>query len=205
MWACLSHLKAKVVRALWLDRREIQAIGGPHITGLHLDSMSGELGERAIPPKTKGDGTVEFVPYRVPNKDLQERPLPTTGEDLFIDVVVKAKERILNPAFGIGIYNAQQTLLTSINTVEMGCSAPPLPVGESRLRIRLREVSCLPGHYTATIWATSPQCHPYAYVEDTIQFELRQSPLYGTREVDRRWGCVFTDVEFAHLDTENSF
>lgn len=184
-------------KAMWLDAGKIRAAGNPNeVTGLYLDSTITGRNEQAIPRMTKGDGTVELRSYRVLNKDLRERPLPTTGEDLFIDVIVRAKERIQNPAFGIAIYNAQQTLLTKINTRQMGISPSPLPAGESTLRIRLSKVPYLPGHYGATVWAMNPQGHLYAYVENAIQFELWQRPLYGTRQVDHRWGCVFTRVEF---------
>ena len=192
-------------RVIWLDVGKVRAIGEPNeITGLYLDSATTGQGERAIHRMIKGDGMVEFLSYRVLNKELQERPLPTTKEDLFIDVVVKAKERILHPAFGIEIYNSQSTLLTDINTREMGVSVSPLPKGESTLRIRLREVPYLPGNYTATIYAMNPQGHLYSFVENAIQFELRQSPLCGTTQLDHRWGCVFTAVEFTNLGMQNS-
>lgn len=189
-------------KAMWVDKGKIRAVGDLHkITGMYLDSATCERNNGTIPQITKGDGIVEFISYRVLNKDLRERPLPSTGEDLFIDVVVKVKKGILNPAFRIAIYNAQQTLLTDISTRQMGISPSPLPEGESILRIRLTGVPYLPGHYAAALWAMSSHGRLYAYVENAVQFDLQQGPLYGTTQVDHRCGCVFTKVEFTAVSS----
>ncbi len=73
---------------------------------------------------------------------------------------------------------------------------PPLPDGECELSIRLNKIPYLPGKYLATFWCMSPQGHMYAMIEDGIVFEIDQSPIYGTSQVDYRWGCVYAQVDF---------
>jgi hypothetical protein len=47
----------------------------------------------------------------------------------------------------------------------------------------------------------NPQGHIYAMAENSIAFELAQTALYGTSQVDHRWGCVYSDVEFSVAPT----
>ena len=86
--------------------------------------------------------------------------------------------------------------MTSIKTVEQGLTRKPLPMGEMELVVKLANVTFLPGIYIASVWVMSPNGHIYARADDSIVFELAQSPLYGTCQVDHRWGCVYTNVNF---------
>ena len=130
------------------------------------------------------------------NQHGSNNQLLLTNEDILIRIKLHVSETIQHPACGISIYNEQGVLLTSINTVELGKSMDPFPMGEISLLIRLENVSYLPGNYTANIWVMSPQGHIYVNAENAILFELAQTALYGTSQLDYRWGCVYTKVDF---------
>ena len=36
----------------------------------------------------------------------------------------------------------------------------------------------------------------HAHAEDAIRFEIGESQIYGTSQVDQRWGCVYSDIAF---------
>jgi lipopolysaccharide transport system ATP-binding protein len=146
--------------------------------------------------RVKGDGRVQLVSYEVLNQHGSNNQLLLTNEDILIRIKLHVSETIQHPACGISIYNEQGVLLTSINTVELGKSMDPFPMGEISLLIRLENVSYLPGNYTANIWVMSPQGHIYVNAENAILFELAQTALYGTSQLDYRWGCVYTKVDF---------
>ena len=151
----------------------------------------------------KGDGRVFLVSYRVTDAGGKESPPPGTREDLLIFIKLRVRETIGQPAFGISINNESGTLMTSINTVEQGSLQPPLPAGEGIVCVRINNVSFLPGNYTASFWVMNPQGHIYVMSENAISFEIAQVPLYGTRHLDYRWGCVYSDIHFTKCDPKN--
>ena len=91
--------------------------------------------------------------------------------------------------------------MTSINTVELGISLPALLAGNATMDVRIRRTVFLPGTYTASFWVMNPQGHIHAMAENSIAFEIAQTALYGTSQVDQRWGCVYSDVEFSVAPT----
>jgi hypothetical protein len=75
-----------------------------------------------------------------------------------------------------------------------------LSAGNATVDVRIRKNTFLPGIYTASFWVMNPQGHIYAMTENSIVFQIAQTRLYGTREIDHRWGCVYSEVDFS-LDT----
>lgn len=145
----------------------------------------------------KGDGRIQPLSYEVLNSNNKSLPLPITNQDVIIKVRIYTKEFINKPACGISILNNRGILMTSINTVEQGRILPSIPAGESNIIIKLNNISFLPGVYIASFWVMNPKGHIYVMAEDSIAFEIDQSPIYGTSHVDHRWGCVYTKVEFS--------
>ena len=186
-------------RGIWLDHGVIRMVGSidevieAYTTTVHETSQSGALSEA----KVTGDGQVELLSYRVANPDSEIGAPPATRDDILIRVDLRVREHIRHPACGISIYNQFGTLLTSINTVELGTPLSALPAGHVSVDVRIRNNVFLPGMYTASFWVMNPQGHIYAMTENSIVFEIAQSPLYGTCEVNHLWGCVYSDIDFA--------
>jgi len=145
----------------------------------------------------KGDGRVQLVSYRVTNQLDEKQKLPITNEDVNLYVRLFVKEPINQPACGISVSNDRGVLMTSINTVEQGFHLQSFPSGELEIKVKMNHVAYLPGDYIASFWVMNPQGHIYAMAEDAIRFEIGQSPIYGTRQIDHRWGVVYTRVEFS--------
>jgi lipopolysaccharide transport system ATP-binding protein len=198
----VSHNMAAVKQlcqtGIWIHNGSVQQTGSvddvAHAYGRSVPSMA-NAGDFAA-SRVQGDGQVELVSYRVTNADGEASPPPGTCEDLLIHIALRVTKTIGQPAFGISIYNEFGVLMTSLNTVEQGATLPPLPAGEVTVCVRVKRISFLPGHYTASFWVMSPQAHIYVLTESSIAFEIAQVPLYGTRQVDYRWGCVYSDIQF---------
>jgi lipopolysaccharide transport system ATP-binding protein len=163
----------------------------------YLASFAPESSGEFSPADVRTDGRATFLSYRIVNERGDENGAPRTNETLEVRVRVRVNEAIQKPACSISVWNAQNTLLTSVTTSEQGLALPPLPAGDGELAIRLGPVSWLPGKYRMTLHLVNPQNHVYAMADESIRFEIEQSPLYGTRNLDHRWGCVFTPVSYA--------
>jgi lipopolysaccharide transport system ATP-binding protein len=186
-------------RALWLENGRLLELGEvPRVSQAYLRSSSNNAGVGEFASgRITGDGKVDLLSYRVTNSDGLTEPPPGTKDDVLIHVRLNAMEPISQPAVGISLINESGTLLTSINTVEQGISLPLLPKGESTICIRVKNTPFLPGNYTSTFWIMNSYGHIYAQAEQAIRFKISQAPLYGTREIDDRWGCVYSDIAFS--------
>jgi hypothetical protein len=143
----------------------------------------------------KGDGSVRLLSYQVASGAGEGR-LPQTNQDLVIDVAFEVVRPIKQPAYGVRITNQYGVVLTCINTVEQGKTLPLLPQGRFTVCVRVKAISYLPGRYTASFWVMNPQCHKYGMSENGIIFDIDQSPIYGTSQIDHSFGCVYSDIDF---------
>ncbi len=184
-------------RCVWIDSGRIELIGDPrNVIGQYLKASSGANGRALTSNQVVGDGRVELKAYEIRNHSGTSEPPPTTKEDLSICVKMHVHETISEPAYGVSVVNESGILMTSINTVEQGLTMPSLAAGDREIRVKLSSVSFLPGLYFASFWVMNPQGHIYAHADNQLAFELAQSALYGTRQLDHRWGCVYTKVDF---------
>jgi lipopolysaccharide transport system ATP-binding protein len=184
-------------RALWLHDGRAQIAGeADAVVTAYGESFTGQGGGAFSQHGVMGDGTVTLLSYEVLNQEGRALPVPVTGEDLTIRVRVAVREPISQPHVGVSLWTASGILLTSVSSEQQGVELPALPAGNIDVDIHVREVDYLPGPYKADIWFVGPQGHVYAHAEDAIRFEIGETQIYGTSQVDQRWGCVYSDIEF---------
>lgn len=147
--------------------------------------------------KLSGDGRITLNSYRVTNSNGQPQPLPVTNETVELHVQMTVHDAIEHPACGVSVWNRQGVVMLSVTSGDHGLELPPLPKGEMEVVVRLLDLPFTPGQYTASFWVMSPQWHVYAVAEAAISFEIGQSGLYGTKEIDQRWGCVYVPIEYS--------
>ena len=199
----MTAIKQLCRRGVWLNNGKILKTGPidevveAYVASVHDKVQSGGFSRSAV----KGDGQVELVSYSVSNPNSKTDLPLATKDDMVFRINLRVKEEIRQSACGISIFNEFGVLMTSINTVELGTPLPPLPAGNATVCVRIRKTVFLPGPYTASFWVMNPQGHIHAMAENSIAFELAQTALYGTSQVDHRWGCVYSDVEFSVAPT----
>ena len=199
----VSHNMAAVTQlcssAIWLDHGRLREAGPARdVIDAYTSSFTASADGQFVEREVRGDAAVELLSYRVTNAQGLTLPPPVTKQDLTLVVRVRVNQTIAQPACGINIYANNGVLLTSVNSVQTGQALAPWEPGERDVSIVLRRVPYLPGHYRAGFWAMSPHGHIYAHVEDAIQFEIGETPLYGTSRVTSPgYGQVYADVDFA--------
>jgi hypothetical protein len=62
--------------------------------------------------------------------------------------------------------------------------------------VRVKHIAFLPGIYVSNFWIMNLQGDIHARAENCISFEIARVPIYGMCDVDHRWGCVYSDIEF---------
>jgi lipopolysaccharide transport system ATP-binding protein len=183
---------------LWIDAGRLKQSGPvSEIVTAYSRKHAGQPEGVFAPSSLRGDGRVELLSYQVTDGSGCADRLPTTNGDVVITVRCRVQGAIRQPACGVNVINEHGVLMTCLNTVEQGVVLEPLPAGEAEVTVRLRKAPYIPGRYTASFWVMSPQGHIHVLAEDSIPFKICQSALYGTREIDYRYGCVYTDVTFS--------
>jgi len=187
-------------KGIWLDRGKL-VDAGPAERIIEAYSAKGlpQTGDGDFSSGAmKGDGSVRLLSYRVSN-GTNGGPVPQTNQDLIFQVTFNVVRPIKQPAYGVSITNQFGVVLTCINTVEQGKTTPELPEGQFTVSVRIKNISYLPGRYTASFWVMNPQCHKFGMSENGIVFDIEQSPIYGTSHIDHSFGCVYSDIEFTTL------
>ena len=63
---------------------------------------------------------------------------------------------------------------------------------------KINAIGLVPGRYVAALWVMS---HEGVHSRiDQVVVEIRQKPVYGTRELDVRWGCMLLGHRVRFLD-----
>jgi len=184
-------------RAFWIDQGTLKATGPARDVVNQYSAAFARVAEGDLTGAVgQGDGRVLPLDYRVTNCRGEPIPLPVTNEDVLVHVRLRVREPIRQPVYGLEVQNEQGVRMLCVNTAELGAELPPLGAGEREVRVRFKQVPYLPGVYRASFWVMNPQGHIYMMTHaDALVFEIGQSRLYGTRDVDHRWGCVYTGVE----------
>lgn len=146
--------------------------------------------------KIRSDGTAEFLDCQVRNQRGIEGMSPKTNETFTLRIHLRVHEFIRFPVFYIEIRNHMGTVMTCVNTTEQGIEFAPMSRGEYEVAIAVGPIAYLPGLYRISINFENPSGHFYVMAEDAIQLDVASSPLYGTIDVDSRWGCVFTPIRY---------
>lgn len=185
-------------RSIYIDHGRCDGVGLSSEKIAHYlrsNESGGELGELAI-DRLGSDGTAEFLSCRIRNHHGEEGISPKTNEFFHLLVGLRVHEPVRHPTFNIDLRNHLGTLMTAVNTTEQGIALGKMDPGDYEVTIRIGPISYLPGPYKISLHFANPQGHNYATAEDAIRFEVAQSPLYGTRDLDSRWGCVYTPISY---------
>ena len=149
-----------------------------------------------VQERVQSDGTAEFLNCRIRNQAGEEGMSPKTNERFTLLIGLRVHQPVRYPVFGLEIRNHIGTVMSLVNTTEQGYQFPPLEPGDYEVAIAIGPISYLPGLYRISINFENPTGHFYIKAEDAIHLEVASSPLYGTLELDSRWGCVYTPIRY---------
>jgi lipopolysaccharide transport system ATP-binding protein len=184
--------------ALWLDAgRVVESGKASDVVERYNASFARTATGTFQPSAVTGTGAVELLSYHITNANGAPFPFPVTGEDIFIHVRLRVLAPIPRPGVGLNIWSPTGVLLMSLNSTHLGQEFEPWPTGDRNLVIRLIKAPFLPGLHRAGFWVHDPLGDIYAHVEDAITFEVGQSSLYGTSEINPGFGVVYAGVEIS--------
>lgn len=137
-------------------------------------------------------GRAEISDVRFFNGRGQESPTFETGETLTIRLYFNAKERIVNPVFGIALYTQAGVHLNGPNTRFAGLDVPEIE-GKGYVDYTIRELPLLAGIYDVTVALTAED------ITDLLDHRHRAYSFYvqPTPGMIERWGLINIPSEWS--------
>jgi len=185
-------------RCVYIADGKVKEVGPARdVIGHYQQDFLASSDSTLAPDKMRGDGRVKLHSYHVTNDKGEAYPIPATLETVEFHIKMTVREAIAHPVCGVSVWNRQGVVMLSVTSADHGLELPALPAGDVELVVRLRDTPFTPGKYTASFWVMSPQWHIYAAADAALSFEIGQSGLYGTKEIDHRWGCVYVPIDYS--------
>ena len=138
-----------------------------------------------------GTGEVRYTRIEFLGPDRKPQDLFRCGDSFVVRLYYHAEKRIRNPHFGLELYTETGTLITSLNTWNVGFETPFLPPGEGCIELEVASLNLMPGRYLISLWLDGIRVH-YDRLDYCAKLDVEASDYYGTgRGMDRRiWGIV---------------
>jgi lipopolysaccharide transport system ATP-binding protein len=194
----MSAVETLCPRSIFVDHGSCDGIGpSPEKIAQYLQkSGASKTATTLDDERIRSDGTAEFLNCRIRNQAGEEGAGPKTNEIFTLLIGVRVHLAIRFPVFQLMIRNHIGTLMTWVKTTEQGYELPPMEPGDYEVAILIGPISYVPGNYGISINFGNPSGHYYVIAEDAIHVEVASSPLYGTIQIDSRWGCVYTPIQY---------
>ena len=137
-------------------------------------------------PGSRGSvGRAEITGVRFLDKDENEQQAFQTGQPLTIRISYEARERIVNPVFGLALYTQAGVHLNGPNTRFAGLEIPVIE-GKGYVDYSIQELPLLSGIYDVTVAVTG------AEIGDVLDHQHRAYSFHvqPTPGLAERWGLL---------------
>ncbi len=157
-------------RVILLDHGRVVVDGTPLDA---LRSFRDSTAPDSGPGEEVGTREVEVASCVVSGGDGAARDTFTPGDDLVVDITLRARRPVADWACGIAIFNETDTLIYGTNSELLGVALHPI-TGEARLRFSFRDIPMVEGRFQVTV-----AVHPvgggseYHRVERAALFRVR--------------------------------
>jgi ABC-2 type transport system ATP-binding protein len=157
-------------RVILLDHGKVIVDGTPLEA---LRSFRDATAPDSGPGEEAGSREIEIVAVEVAGTDGQPRETFIPGDDLVIDVHLRARHPVAKWACGMAIFNETDTLIYGTNSDLIGMTLHPI-TDEARLRFSFREIPMVEGRFQVTVAVHPPDSEKeYHRVERAARFRVR--------------------------------
>jgi ABC-2 type transport system ATP-binding protein len=176
--------------AVMLEKGEIKAIGepGPVVREFRLSMMKDQL----LYAADEGTHEVEILSTELIRPDGTSGAVAKPGENLTIQVDLRANQPIQNPVVSFALHDRDNQLTFETNTAWEGFDLGTLE-GKRRVRFTIQWLPLVSGQYWVTVGVHSPDAKTVYHVQ-------RQQVSFQVKPMERNPGQVFM---VAKVDTED--
>jgi lipopolysaccharide transport system ATP-binding protein len=175
----LSLVSARCRRAIWLDRGRFAADGPSADTvALYRERVASEESEARLAVAPSKDsapriGSGQAVVERVVLRDAlgRETRRLRSGEPASVELTIRARERLTDFVFGVGISTIAGGPVLGVNTESDGL-CPEEFSGEARVVLEISALDLARGLYSLDAAVHARDGAPYDYRRDLLRFEV---------------------------------
>ena len=189
----LALVAARCRRAIWLDRGRVAADGPAEQTvALYRERVAseesqGRLASGAASDGRIGSGQAVLEAVRLCDAEGRDTRRLRAGEPATITLVVRARERLTDFVFGVGIATVAGVPVLGVNTDADGMRPEALS-GEASVVLEIPSLDLAPGLYSLDTAVHARGGAPYDYRRDVLRFEVTaERPCLGVWSPKRRW------------------
>ncbi len=200
-------IKSLCDQALWLEQGHLQAFGATDkvIEAYYASMIAREesrlAGERAAAgepldaivqtqPDRWGSGEVEITGVETLGPDGQQHEILPAAEPATVRIHYLARERIIEPVFGLGIHRQDGVHITGPNTRDAGLAIAAI-AGRGHIDFHMPRLPLLPGHYELSVSIYDSGCtHPFDYHHRRYPLRVHAGSLHeplGLVHIDAKW------------------
>jgi lipopolysaccharide transport system ATP-binding protein len=202
--AAVEHL---CPRTLWVDSGRIRRDGdSAQVIKEYLETFADAQGggsDLTHVDSRKGSGELRCTRLEFLDGSGAPLAMARTGEPLTFRLHYNVFKRVMEPHFGIEIYNNLGALITSLNTWTTGFNLESLSPGPGHIEVRLPCVFLNPDRYYISIWAASAGPKYYDQLELCMALDVEAADVHGSgRALSKHFGAVYLPCEWSHCHRE---
>jgi lipopolysaccharide transport system ATP-binding protein len=195
----VSHNMAAVEnlchRAIWIDNGRIRDDGNARdviksYLATFTESQTAGFDLDKIESR-RGSGHIRYTGLEFLARDGGPVQLVSTGDGFIIRLYYRAKEKVMNPHFGIMLSTEFGTLITELSTWLSGFDIPVIEPGEGHIDLEIDTLTVMPSQYFISLWIEGIGPVHYDVVEHCASLDVTPSDFYGSgREMSTRFGLL---------------
>ena len=194
----LEQIKRICGKAVFTYKGEIKEQGEPEIVIHKYNEFMREIlvisGNKPTEKDYKkvqrwGTKEIEIQSVRILDKSSNEKNVYYGFENMVVEINYKAKEKILNPTFGVAIFKDDGTYVYGTNTYICDIKIGEV-YGKKKIQLELSPLQLLQGDYMLTICVCkdNDMGNPYDYFHNAFKFKvLSKDSIEGVVRLNGIW------------------
>jgi len=201
----VSHNMAAVEnlchRAIWIDSGRIREDGEARdviksYLSTFTESQKAGFDLEKIQSR-RGSGDIRYTGIEFLQPDGTPSQLITTGDRFVVRLYYRARDKVLNPHFGLQISTEYGTLVTELSTWLSGFDIPVIEPGEGHIDLEIASLNLMPSLYFVSLWIEGVGPIHYDVLEHCASIDVTPADFYGAgREMSSRFGLIAVPCEW---------
>lgn len=192
----MAAVQALCHHTLLLYRGTVEAFGPTgEVVRQYSDSMhaAGNDAEPFAACERYGCGGARVERAYLMDDEGKRRQAFTSGEPFTIRMTIRTHQRAQSWHASLGLRTTDQQVVAAVTTADLGLTLPALVPGLTEVDIRVSSLRLIPGTYWLGCGVLDGGGEVADFIEDGLRLEILQTPVYGSRALDHRWGVVVPD------------
>lgn len=189
----MSSIRQLCQRVCLLEKGRVSLIGPPdEAIGKYLsDAIVGRKVSVADWEDRETTGEARILQVELQPGESSETAQVKMGDDLRIRMEIDVRDPLVDPSFGVFVYDASGTPMLDLRSLHDHMSVGQVS-GKITVQLEVKQIGLYPGHYFLTPWISDTACVRHIdFPRMCCAFDISSSPRDVDLQLDRDWGSYF--------------